>query len=69
MDNWVSFIIGNGLVNEFEKRKTNTDIEYSFGIQFTSHPSFFFREEKHTHRFRSSFKILMRLSFDSYSNL
>ena len=45
----------------------NTDIEYGFGIQFTSHPSFFFREEKHIRRFRSSFKILIQLSFDSYS--
>ena len=36
MDNWMSFIIGNGLVNGFEKRKTNTDIEYNFGIQFLS---------------------------------
>ena len=36
MDNWVSFIIGDGLVNEFEKRKTNMNIEYNFGIQFLS---------------------------------
>ena len=48
MDNWVSFIIGNGLVNEFEKRKTNGDIEYNFGIQLVSHSSFFLREEKKT---------------------
>ena len=36
----MSFIIGSSLVNGFEKRKTNTDIEYeyNFGIQF---PSFF----------------------------
>ena len=46
MDNRVSFIIGNGLVNEFEKRKMNMDIEYDFGIQLTSHPSIFFWELK-----------------------
>ena len=36
MDNWMSFLIGSSLVNGFEKRKTNTDIEYNFGIQFLS---------------------------------
>ena len=41
-----SLIIGNSLVNEFEKRKTNADIEYNFGIQLVSHSSFFLREEK-----------------------
>ena len=43
-----SLIIGNSLVNEFEKRKrnTNTNIEYDLGIQFTSHPLIFFRELK-----------------------
>ena len=67
----MSFVIGNGLVNEFEKRKMNTDIEYYFGIRFVSHPSLCFWEEKQKikkrHRFRRLFKIKMWKPFKSYS--
>ena len=71
MDNWVSFVIWSSLVNGFEKRKINTDIEYNFNIRFVSHPSLFFWREKQTVRnkreFRRLFKIKMWKLFDSSS--